>query len=400
VIKDAEGSAMRGASFALHKQRAPMQSVIYLALSTVSAALMGDGPPGVVIDHSPAKSKQYIGSPSLAVLHTGEYVASHDFFGPGSTNDTTVVFASKDKGTTWEKRSTIKGQWWSTLFEHRKQLYLFGTTKEYGSCVIRKSTDGGKTWTNPTSAASGLLHGEGMYHCAPVPVVIHNGRIWRAMEEREGPAWGAFKAFMMSVSEDVDLLNAANWTSSNRIGPIMQGPDGKVGGVLEGNAVVAADGSIANVLRLDQPSFDEYAVIMRVNADGKTLSFDAAKDFIHFPGGSKKFTIRFDDRSQKYWALVNHVPDPYRSAGRRPSQTRNTLALACSTDLRKWEVRKELLTDADVVTVGFQYVDWLFEGDDLITVVRTAFPEADGTRAHNAHDANWMTFHRFEGFRK
>jgi hypothetical protein len=231
-------------------------------------------------------------------------------------------------------------------------------------------------------------------------VVNHNGRLWRAMEEYTGPRWGAFKAFVMSAPVDADLLKAANWTSTNRIGPVKTGLDGNVGGVLEGNAVVAPDGAIVNVLRVEQPSFDESAAVMHVSPDGKTLSFDPQRDFILFPGGSKKFTIRYDEPSKKYWTLVNFVPNRYRDSGRRPAQTRNTLALACSTDLRNWEVRRELLNDDDVITVGFQYVDWLFDGDDIIAVVRTAFPEKDGTTAHNAHDANWMTFHRFAGFRK
>lgn len=375
-----------------------MQIVLLAALYVFSAPTI-PAPPGVVIDHSPAQSKQYIGSPSLAVLPDGEYVASHDFFGPGSTTDTTVVFGSKDKGATWEKRATIKGQWWSTLFVHQGALYLFGVTKEYGYCVIRRSTDGGRTWTEPIDGNSGLLHREGMYHCAPVPVVIHQGRVWRAMEEYIGPRWGAFKAFVMSAPVDADLLKASSWTSTNRIGPVKTGLAGNVGGVLEGNAVVAPDGNIVNVLRVEQPSFDESAAVMHVSPDGKTLSFDPQRDFIRFPGSSKKFTIRFDERSKKYWALVNFVPERYRATGRRPAQTRNTLVLACSTDMRNWEVRKQLLSDDDVITVGFQYADWLFDGNDIIAVVRTAFPEKDGTTAHNAHDANWMTFHRFEGFR-
>lgn len=377
-----------------------MQIVLYLTALSIFAASTPAVPPGVVIDHSPAKSKQYIGSPSLAVLPDGEYVASHDFFGPGSTADTTVVFGSKDKGATWEKRATIKGQWWSTLFAHGQAVYLFGVTKEYGYCIIRRSTDGGRTWTKPIDGDSGLLHREGMYHCAPVPVVIHQGRIWRAMEEYIGPRWGAFKAFVMSAPVDADLLKSANWTSTNRSGPVKTGLGGNVGGALEGNAVVAPDGSIVNMLRVEQPSFDESAAVMHVSPDGKTLSFDPQRDFIRLPGGSKKFTVRFDDRSKKYWTLVNFVPERFRAAGRRPAQTRNTLVLACSTDVRNWEVRRELLSDDDVITVGFQYVDWLFEGDDIIAVVRTAFPEKDGTTAHNAHDANWMTFHRFEGIRK
>src|SRR5207247_679881 len=135
-----------------------------------------------------------------------------------STRDTTVVLASKDRGKTWQKRATIQGQWWSTLFVHRRRLYLFGTTREYGHCVIRRSGDDGKTWTDPKDKHTGLLHEGGMYHCAPVPVVRHRGRLWRAMEEYTGPKWGAFKAFVMSVPQDADLLEASSWTSTNRIG--------------------------------------------------------------------------------------------------------------------------------------------------------------------------------------
>jgi len=43
-------------------------------------------------------------------------------------------------------------------------------------------------------------------------------------------------------------------------------------------------------------------------------------------------------------------------------------------------------------------VDWVFEGDDIIFVSRTAFDD-DLTGAHNAHDANYLTFHRIQDFR-
>src|SRR5512137_2915330 len=57
--------------------------------------------PGVVIDHSPASSGLYIGSPSIAVLPNGDYVASHDFFGPKSAEHQTsrsAVFRASDRG--------------------------------------------------------------------------------------------------------------------------------------------------------------------------------------------------------------------------------------------------------------------------------------------------------------
>src|SRR5205807_2035975 len=114
-------------------------------------------------------------------------VASHDFFGPGSTHDRTLVFASRNQGKSWEKRAEIAGQWWSSLFVHRGALYLMGTKKEHGPAIIRRSTDGGRTWTEPRDGNSGLLLADGQYHCAPVPVVVHRGRIWRAMEDARGP---------------------------------------------------------------------------------------------------------------------------------------------------------------------------------------------------------------------
>ena len=67
-----------------------------------------------------------------------------------------------------------------------------GVSREYGDIVIRRSTDGGRTWTKPSDEHSGLLV-EGRYHCAPVPVIVHGGRIWRAMNwpRAQRPEWSA-----------------------------------------------------------------------------------------------------------------------------------------------------------------------------------------------------------------
>lgn len=356
--------------------------------------------PGVVIDYSPASSRQYIGSPSIAVLPNGEYVASHDFFGPGSTYSKMSVFGSTDKGRTWQKRADLEGQWWSTLFVHKGTLYLMGTTKEYGFTVIRRSTDGGRTWTEPMDENTGLLFGDGSYHCSPQPVVIHRGRIWRAMEDAmNGTKWGErFNAFMMSAPVGADLLKASSWTASNRLARNPEWLDGKFNAWLEGNAVVTPEGRIVNILRVDIKQDDnEKAAIVRISDDGKQASFDPQRDFIDFPGGSKKFTIRWDAKSKAYWALANYIPLQHRR--KEPSRTRNTLALIRSTDLRSWEVRSVLLYHPDTAKHGFQYSDWLFEGNDLIAVVRTAFDDAaDG--AHNQHDANYLTFHRIRNFRR
>ena len=367
----------------------------------LGVAAVGEAPkpPGVVVAHSPASSRIYLGSPSLAILPGGDYVASHDLFGPGSTSDTTRVYGSRDRGATWLQQAEIKGAFWSSLFVHHGALYLMGTSRQEGDCVIRRSTDGGRTWTTPKDAGSGRLLADAKYHCAPVPVVVQGGRLWRAMEDIMGPGgWGHnFRAFMMSVPVEADLLEAKNWTCSNRLGRDPAWLEARFGGWLEGNAVVAPDGGIVNILRVDFRAGREKVAIQHVSQDGKGLAFDPTNGFVDFPGGCKKFTIRQDPASKRYWALANFVPDRHRQ--HNPERARNTLALICSDDLRQWTVRSIVLYHPDPERHAFQYADWQFDGDDLVAVSRTAFDDAEGG-AYNGHDANFITFHRIARFRE
>ena len=113
--------------------------------------------------------------------------------------------------------------------------------------------------------------------------------------------------------------------------------------------------------------------------------------------GPRSFTIRFDPQTRRYWTLADIVLDRYRSHD--PGGVRNTLALTTSSDLLEWEVRCILLHHPDVSKHGFQYVDWLFDGEDIIAVCRTAFDDGQGG-AHSYHDANFLTFHRFANFQR
>ncbi len=132
------------------------------------------------------------------------------------------------------------------------------------------------------------------------------------------------------------------------------------------------------------------------------LSMTAARApptaFVDFPGGAKKFSIRFDPQTRLYWSVVTPVHPEERSS-RAPGGIRNALALSSSPDLRNWTLRTWLACHRDVVRVGFQYVDWLFEGDDLLVLCRTAYDDGLGG-AHNNHDANFLTFHRIGNFRR
>ena len=358
--------------------------------------------PGVVIAHSPASSGRYIGSPSLAVLPGGDYVASHDFFGPESgefRRAQSAIYRSMDRGATWRRIAEIDGAFWSTLFVHRGALYLMGTDRHHGDVVIRRSTDGGRSWTTPENDRTGLLRGGGEYHGAPVPVLEHGGRIWRGFERRDPPVgWGVnYRAGMLSADIDADLLCAVSWTAAGFMPSSREWNGGDMGGWLEGNAVAAPDGRVLDILRVETQLYPERAAVAEVSADGRAFLFDPERGFIDFPGGAKKFTIRFDPRSALYWSVVTDAAEADRGAG-RPTKVRNTLALTCSSDLRAWTTRRTLLRHPDVARHGFQYVDWQFDDRDIIAVCRTAYDDAEGG-ARNHHDANYMTFHRIGDFR-
>ena len=350
--------------------------------------------PGTVVAYSPAASGIYIGSPGIVILPDGTYLAKHDEFGPKSTEKTnaiTHVYRSKDRGQSWEHIARVEHAFWVNIFYHEGAVYMMGGTAghRHGHCAIRKSVDGGCTWTEAKDENSGLLFGNLSYHTAPMPMVVHDGRIWRAMEDEQGgTGWGNwFRAFVMSAPVDADLLKASNWIASNRVARDGSWLGGRFGGWLEGNAVLTPEGRIVDILRV--AGVPEKAAIVQISQDGKTASFDPENGFVDFPGGGHKFTIRYDAKSNAYWSLSNP------SIG---GSFRNTLALLRSKDLVNWEMRCILVHHPDRRNHGFQYPDWVFDGDDMIAAIRTAYDDGVGG-AHNAHDANYLTFHRFKNFR-
>lgn len=372
----------------------------------------------MVVAASPDPERAYIGTPAIAILPDGTYVAAHDFFGKSPLTDLTHVYASRDRGTTWRQISEVRGQAWFSLFVHSGALYLHGTAARYGDLTIRRSSDGGRTWTEPRDAHTGLLF-RGRFHGAPVPVVLHDGRIWRAVEERvNDEQWPLhFSTVVVSVPANADLLDAGNWTRTNGTRFDPQWYNGRRPGWLEGNVVVTPEGRLANFLRVHTEPRPEdtfastggaagiprYEVGARceISADGRTQTFDPQRGFVHLPGSQSKFTIRFDPPSRRYWALVQKITNPHegRDWSTSPIHQRNVLMLTSSADLRTWREESivlrwrqgEILRSTD--RVAWQYLDWQFDGDDLVAVSRTSWG------GQNYHNANFMTFHRVRRFR-
>lgn len=363
--------------------------------------------PGVIVDYSSATTQVYLGSPSIAILDDGTYVVSVDPFGPpiytSDAPQTASIFASGDRGKTWHLISHVEHSFWSGLFTLKGALYYMGPTGLYGDLAIRKSTDGGHTWTQPSDPNTGLLRTDEQYHTAPVPVVIHDGRVWRALEDRNPPKeWGKnFRALVISAPVGSNLLKASNWKTSNRLR--YNHDEWKGYAWLEGNIVVTPNGKLVDILRSNFRPGSTYgkAAVVEVSNGGEKVSFDPGKGFIDFPGGTKKFTIRFDKESGKYWSLTNYIPDEYADFDHyAPDMIRNTLALISSENLRDWEVNKIILQSNDIKHTGFQYADWLVEGPDIVAVIRTACRDENGVNAHSAHDSNYILFKRIENFRR
>lgn len=341
--------------------------------------------PGTVIVHSPKSSGVFRGTPSIAKLPNGELIASNDVFGTGISNRTDI-FRSVDNGNSWDSIASVNGAVWSGLFYHQNKLYLLGANTSGGAnLVIRASADSGFTWSSPTVIVSGACHG------SSTPVLFANGRIYKAYEfhdtDLNGKWMSGNKAYIVSAAMNADLLDAGSWIQSEKL----EKPawiDGT--GWLEANAVIGPDGKIKCISRL--ASMDGVHAGYYSLSSNTQIEVGSAKK-IQFWGGASKFNIKYDPTSQKYWSLTNYVPQQFKEGNRSAGGIRNVLALTCSDDLESWQIKAIVLADDDVESVGFQYVDWLFDGNDILFVSRTAYDDGMGG-ADNFHNANFMTFHR------
>ncbi len=389
-----------------------------LATGGAIAAIPPQGPPpGVVVARSPDPAKIHVASPSIIRSSDGNLLISHDW--SGRSGALTSVYRSADAGKTWERLADVPKVMWATLFEHDNALYLIGTSAGIGDAVIRRSTNGGHHWTTAADGHSGVIARKN-YHCGPVPVLVAKGRIWRAFEHREDPDEPrGFTAYVFSAPLGCDLLEATNWTRSDGVKWEPDWLQVRTREWIEGNVVASPDGEILNILRTNThpkeggplemedapPGLKRYEVVaaMHVSDDGRHLRFDPHRDFRSMPGAQSKFTIRHDKKSGRYFAVVSKITAPEIKSydwALSPHHQRNVLKLISSPDLKTWTENYTLLSyrKGDAVTkanpIGFQYADWIIDGDDMLVAVRTAW-----TGAPNYHDSNYITFHRITDFR-
>lgn len=348
--------------------------------------------PGAVVnylhpdDPEYAFSGRYLCSPSLLRLPDGSLLASMDVYASGAPQNLTLIFISRDSGCTWSHLTELFPCFWGKMFLCGDKLYMIGCSTEYGDLLIGRSDDGGANWTAPTVLLRGACHCKEVgWHRAPMPVLIRDGRV---MTDVQYGAWSekVFCDAVVSAPADSDLLDAANWVCTGlwdarkHIDPLPE----RIWGGIEGNVIPAPDGGVVDFLRFA----DRTALILRYDPCDPEAPMTLDK-VIDFPATASKFDVVFDDISGKYIAIVSWALD-------EPCTRRNLLSLISSDDLRQWKLCRHLIDRRydDPKMTGFQYVDFLIDGEDILCLSRTAF-----NRPHNFHDSNYTTFHRIADFR-
>merc|ERR1719498_821574 len=112
---------------------------------------------------------------------------------------------------------------------------------------------------------------------------------------------------------------------------------------------------------------------------------------IDFPSCASKFVIRRSEQTKMYYSLTTDVTPSNLKLD--ALYARNHLVLIVSEDLFSWKICDTILKDDTGLSpldsaryTGFHYVDWQFNGNDILFAART------GYRGSNSyHNANRMT---------
>lgn len=333
----------------------------------------------------------YVSDPCILVLSNGDYLASHAQFGSASgssTSGTTRVFRSADKGVTWTKvngGNNLGGILRGSLFQHGGAVYLLGANKDTSGnvAVMFKSTDNGNSWTSASFASFGGM-------ATPDNVLLCSNRLWAAATRSS-----------FSCAAEADPFQQTSWTRGEGFptpsdawlpGTGFNTTDNFIG---EGQITASSERGLAI---LPKVRLLPYTALARVHPVSGGVFFDPDLDFVPLPGGEKKFGVRFDPASGKYFMLANPNLPAHDGSSLAPDLKRNTAAVLSSRNLRLWSVEKLFLYSPNIDYEGFQYFNFDIDGDDLVVASRTAF-DVGGNKPPRGHDSNLLTFHRIPDFR-
>jgi len=299
----------------------------------------------------------------------------------------TVIKKSTDDGKTWNEVARIPHIRWAGLQEHNGVIYLTGTNGKTNTVDILRF------YRDMTYEI--LQHDFGCGWTSPNTVLEHNGRVYQAL----GTA-------AISAPLESDLLDAANWTVSGSLKPLLtrewflkESGEAEAGRftVMEGNMLESPDGKIYNIMRTETQPNAGYAAILELTEDGTQYrQVPSCNSLLHFPTSVSKFVIHRDELTGYYFSLTSC--QTIEGFG----DQRSILMLVWSEDLFHWKKSEVLLVDREMMNPvcsayahSFQYVDFVIDGEDILMAVR----EAAG-KTNIWHDGTHITFYRIKHFRK
>jgi len=363
--------------------------------------------PGKVINYLHPEDTAYsfsgtsLDSPSLVKLPSGRLVASMGVHKKNATHgeNLTILNYSDDGGESWHYLCELFPLEWGGLFFDGGKLYCLGVSRPYGDLLIGSSDDGGVNWTLPAVLIRGTaLSATGGLHRTPMPILCHNGRL--IMDVQCG-TWmiGYFLNAVLSAKSGSDLLDINNWAITEwwdhrehpEIIPVSNGGmtgsanefKNAIGGI-EGNPLVTKDGKVIVLHRFG----DRKPLVLDYDPEDPWGELKNGR-IIDLPIKDSKSPIRYDEVTDRYYMLCNYAPE-----GENVGRT--VCALMWTEDLKNWVLDRIVMNyrDRDPQMFGIQYFDYIFDGDDIIFLSRTAC-----CGASNFHDSNHQTFHRIENFR-
>lgn len=368
-----------------------------------------------IVFHNP-DPERYVEGPGLVRLDDGSLVAVVPVVPREewskerrATQSVTHILRSSDGGQTWMPASQLP-YYSAAPFLHDGTLYLLtnkgGTKVRNDDLLLLKSTDAGKTWSEPVTLFQGHF-----WNCHTGMVKKADRLYWAtddlALGNKRGPR-------IIAGDLTGDPMNPKAWRLSEPV-PFPGVPEAMTNPqfdklssqYLEPNVIeVRGRLRVLMTVKPKRQSTAGLAAVLDFEDRGGPIELRFTQ-FHPMPGGQLKFCIIWDEQSKMFWATANSVVDGqgafdwFREGEKRGNvryasglggNDRRFLMLQYSVDGLNW-FQAGCVAQAGKISQSFMYARPVIDGDDLAIIARSSI------HAPNQHDADHATFHRVKNFR-
>jgi hypothetical protein len=368
-----------------------------------------------VVFHNPDRER-YVEGPGLVRMTDATLIAVVPIVPRGewsaerrATQSRTHILRSGDGGKTWQQISELP--YYSAVpWLHKDALFLFankgGTKSRNDDLLLLKSTDGGKSWSEPVTLFRGHF-----WNCHTGMVQRDNRLYWAiddlALGKKRGPR-------VIAGDLSGDPMSPAAWRLSEPV-PFPGVPDALVNPkfaelgdqYLEPNVIdVRGKLRVLMTVKPKRQSTAGLAAVLDFEDKGGPIDLKFTQ-FHPMPGGQLKFCVLWDEQSKMFWAAANLAVDAqgaydwwvegekrgsFRYASGVGGNDRRFLMLMYGLDGLNW-FQAGCIAQADRISQSFMYARPVIDGDDLAIIARSSI------NAPDQHDADHATFHRVKNFR-